>query len=1323
MTRRFRLPPLNARQTRVRWPFLTALLLLLAIAGISRQTLAQEHASDWAAPVNLSLSGAASSPTIVAVPDGTLRVFWWDPYDGLMVAEGTIPSALAPDAAPSESGGKGWSEPESAPIMLVETIVRGGQEQQISRPIEFRPRIVGDADGWAHAFWLGDPDEETDERPLMYSRLAPGRTFWSPPLVLNQAASNFDMTTDASGTLHLVYVRPVQTQELPVGLYYRRSRDSGVTWSVPAMVQQSRYYRMLPADDASLRLTADGPDSVYATWNDPRQEQVLLAQSADGGKTWQEPRPYSASDGVPLHTQVIAVPGRPVQLLWESAGEEEGTMLASTTENALTLARWAGGHLSETRHLVLGFEDPELGAPLRLRDLQLALASPPSGQEETGQTLAAVGIDQNNDVWISGIQVEALEYFWNMAPDYSASQTPGEDQVQAKPVLSANLSRGGAASNPAIVTGPGDTLRAFWWDQYDGLMVADGTLSASALLSGTEEVLIPRVFWSEPRPVPLSVQTVPRILADTSGRVHAFWLQEVERGAQDTVKMVGQPLMHSYFTADGVDWSSPTTLAEAAVGFDVATDASGALHLAYVDTPRTPSAPATVYYRQAGQDGASWSAPVAVYESRYLRSLSPETAHLSLATDDAGGVWVTWDDPHLDRSLLAHSSDGGVTWGPSTPVGDPGGASQRGRVIAVPGSETILLWETGSATGTCSLYQAPANAVLAGGENRGQRVLEGLAGCPENERFLSLGEGQVLMVVGSGGDVLTLVVWDGERWSEPTRWSFDFEEPEMGVRVFLRELQMALAGLFAGSPGGAADKALVAIGTDGAGDIWATSSHVGNLEVLFAPPPPWSSPIALSEGEPFPGLPAVATDEMGRTHVLWTEASERGEPGTGFLYARWDGSADTDPDGEQWTRPVPVLQSSEGGAEEPAMIAAGDRLHTVWSGGQNGEILYSNSFARDAYAAAGWSKPVPLPAPASIGSWPDITADADGTLHVVYAVPVNEERGIYYTRSLDGGTTWSPALRVFDAVAAEWVMVDYPRLTEDGQGGLHVVWVRFALPGSDRPKGIHYSRSNDGGETWSKPETVAEGAHAWPQVAASGGGQLHILWNEVTGQQPWWHSWSADGGLVWTRSERVPVSGDLSAPTSLLADGKGTLYLVGVGHEDNGRQSLLFSTWDGQRWAASEASSLDMDSLEPGAAATLATDLQRVDVIFRGEARAEEGMGWAQLWHTGRQISAVDVQPVLTETASSAATPSQTALPTLDSPQTSVTAPNPTQMPPTTSVPAATSSSTPSFDATRPDTTGSSGSISAALLVSGGLAALIVAGALAWWFLWRERRR
>ena len=1329
--------------------------------SLTFQALAQADKDIWATPINLSHSGAASSPAIVAGPDGTLRIFWWDRFDGLMVAEAT-------------SGV--WSEPVSAPIFLVETIEGETEEvEYISTPIKAMPRIVAGATGRAHAFWLGEADDETGARPLMHSSLAAGGTSWLGAGVVAESTVGFDPVANASGALHLVYLRALHTAHSPAGLYYRRSDDGGATWSTPAALNQSRYFRLLTPEDAHLRLAADDAGGVYATWDDPRLERALLAHSADGGVTWEEPQPVGAPDGAPQRGRVVVVPGGQTLLLWEEprveggcglcqasvssllagaegtaqqvlvglaacpenerflpVGQGQALMVSVTGGDALTLAAWDGRWWSEPRLLSFHFENPELGRQVHLADLQAALAPfpPDEESEQAAKTLIVVGTDDNGEVWITNSQVEALEPIF--APPTPTPRltlpTPSESKVEAGPPRPVNLSRSGAASSPAIVAGADGTLRVFWWDQFDGLMVADGVIFASSVLSGTKEISTTLEIWSDPAPAPIflvetvqnrtsesgtleeefvftPIDTMPRIEADEAGRAHAFWLGKAdgETGAR--------PLMHSRLEADSISWSWAGVAAESAVSFDVAADSSGALHLAYLRAQHTPDAPAGLYYRRSDDGGLTWSPATALHQSRYFRPLSSETARLRLAAGDAGRVYVSWDDPRLERASFAHSADGGATWETLGPVGDPDGQPQRGRVVAVPGGEVLLLWEDARVGSGCSLLQASVNELPAGADGTGQRVLEGLTACPDNERFLPAGEGLVLMVAGSESDALTLAAWDGSQWSEPRRLSFSFKDTELGEQVYLSDLQAALVQL---SPNGEglADQALIAVGTDGKGDVWVTTSQMGALKMVFAPPPPWSAAVNFSESQALPGLPAMAADAEGRVHLLWSEAPAADEPGTALFYARWNGT--------QWTRPAKVLQSPEGGAEKPALAVVGDRLHAVWSGGQNGEIFYSRAFLRDAYAAGGWSELQPLPAPApsaprrardgagsGAGNSPDIAADAGGALHVVYALPLNEGRGIYHTRSDDGGENWSPAHQVFDAAAVGWAMADYPRLAIDRQGVLHVVWVRAALPGRGLPQGIYYARSSDGGQTWSEPVEVAEGAYAWPQVAASGPGQVHLLWNEAAGGRAWWHKWSTNDGEAlrqgsgqgWTRPEQVRGFGEVPGPVGLASDGDGTLHLIGLGHDDAGEPALLYMTWDGENWGEREMFRLALDEGgESGAVAALLPALGRLDVAFRGEAKGEGETRQVGLWHTGRAVPTVVVTPAPTFT------------------------PHPTATPLPTPTPTVTPQPTPDFGSVLPPTASGSMDIPLPLLLGGGLAAVIVAGAFGARLLWAGRR-
>ena len=268
-------------------------------------------------------------------------------------------------------------------------------------------------------------------------------------------------------------------------------------------------------------------------------------------------------------------------------------------------------------------------------------------------------------------------------------------------------------------------------------------------------------------------------------------------------------------------------------------------------------------------------------------------------------------------------------------------------------------------------------------------------------------KGEILMVAGTGSDALILAAWNGEEWSEPGRLGYSFTDPETTRQVYLTGLQPALVRLSGGSGEGASDVALVAVGVDLEGDVWATSSQMGTPELLFAPSPPWSAPDDFAQSEGVPSLPAIASDLEGRLHVVWSDAPARGEPVSTLLYARQD-EASASSEKVQWTGPTTVFRSLDGQVAQPALIVTGDRLHAVWRGDQESVVYYSQAFVNDAYLDSGWTEVQPLSAPDAVASWPDIAADSVGTLHVVYAVPINEGRGIYYTRSEDG-ENWSEA--------------------------------------------------------------------------------------------------------------------------------------------------------------------------------------------------------------------------------------------------------------------------------------------------------------------------
>jgi hypothetical protein len=194
-------------------------------------------------------------------------------------------------------------------------------------------------------------------------------------------------------------------------------------------------------------------------------------------------------------------------------------------------------------------------------------------------------------------------------------------------------------------------------------------------------------------------------------------------------------------------------------------------------------------------------------------------------------------------------------------------------------------------------------------------------------------------------------------------------------------------------------------------------------------------------------------------------------------------------------------------------------------------------------------------------------------LHVIYAVPFNEHRGIYYVQSTDGGATWQPPATVFDAVAAGWDRADLPRLALDAEAGvLHAVWLRGVLPGAAGDGAVMYARSTDEGRTWSAPLKVAAGAVDWPRVAVAGADQVHLVWSQARAgaeSLQLWAQTSPDGGARW--SDPAPVYGfeEVSGPASLAAEGT-QLYVGAAGDGLGGEATVLYSRWDGAAWGRPE---------------------------------------------------------------------------------------------------------------------------------------------------------
>ena len=762
-------------------------------------------------------------------------------------------------------------------------------------------------------------------------------------------------------------------------------------------------------------------------------------------------------------------------------------------------------------------------------------------------------------------------------------QAQASDDFWGEPV---NLSHSGSAETPVAATAPDGAAQVLWWDRFDGLMTAIRPA--------------PDAPWSAPQAVPLELREIvgegeaahvvttplagmPQMISDGQGRVHAWWPGKTS----ETTGL--RPLWYSRLRVGQTAWMTPEAVAEAALAWNMAVAADGSLHLVYLRPVNTSAFPAGLYYKRSTDGGATWTAPSLISASLYFRLLEPTAAHLAVqAVGDE--VFVAWDDPRPARALLARSTDGGATWSAPAPLTEMEGARAP---HLLPLAGVTAVYEAGQ---PCALYRQALEPAAPAVK------LEGFAVCGQALQLFSLGAEGAVLVAGSGGSYLTLAVWNGEQVSEPQALGIGFEDPATGSRIALEALTVASTG--AGQ--------LLAAGQGQDGEIWALEAAVDLPAWAFAPPPVWSRPVAVTAdlAVALASPPVAALDAAGRLHVLWSAANAEGSPGAALVYARKEG--------ERWSAPVTVLRSPEGKSDHPALAAAGDRLHVVWSGGPDGRIFYSQAYVRDAATSGGWSEPLALSA--SAGADPQIAVDLLGRLHVIYAVPLNEGRGVYVTFSDDAGLTWSEPATVFDAQAAGWLSVAQPSLSVDEQGRLLAVWARAPLPGNGPAEGLYTAYAAGDGETWSEPQLFVEGAMASPRAVATLKGQTLVTWYDVQRGTTAYRV-SADGGATWTMVSQVPGARALQAPPAVSADGAGGVHLAAV-VGDAGALTLMQLLWDGERWTAEPTLALGREwQAAPGVALTASAVLGRLEVLLSAQA-AGAGGSWRVL-HTARTLPVV----------------------------------------------------------------------------------------------------
>lgn len=365
--------------------------------------------------------------------------------------------------------------------------------------------------------------------------------------------------------------------------------------------------------------------------------------------------------------------------------------------------------------------------------------------------------------------------------------------------------------------------------------------------------------------------------------------------------------------------------------------------------------------------------------------------------------------------------------------------------------------------------------------------------------------------------------------------------------------------------------------------------------------------------------PTLVVDESGRLYVGWKEAETADGPGRRVSFARsLDG-------GFTWSTPsLMALRDASRSASDPwlALDEAG-RLHYA-------RLEYASDLTFGGLAVStsddGGGTWGPLMDPDDSAGFADkesIASDGNGTMYLAYddlPNPAGDLADLRFTRSTDGGRTWSPTVSVAErrgtilgpviaarpdgTVHVAWwnltdgnVMADVsrdrgvtwgadvrvnnvwgsapvianswessmPSVVVNESGSVFVAWADRGAGNSD----ILVARSDDGGATWSAPAQVNDDSSSldqWmPALALDGRGALHAAWmDRRTGNLNVYYANSTDSGRTWSTNVRVTTAETSSSFVRpgdylfLAADRNGTAYVVWTDGRD-GNLDIYFA--------------------------------------------------------------------------------------------------------------------------------------------------------------------
>jgi hypothetical protein len=194
-----------------------------------------------------------------------------------------------------------------------------------------------------------------------------------------------------------------------------------------------------------------------------------------------------------------------------------------------------------------------------------------------------------------------------------------------------------------------------------------------------------------------------------------------------------------------------------------------------------------------------------------------------------------------------------------------------------------------------------------------------------------------------------------------------------------------------------------------------------------------------------------------------------------------------------------------------------------------------------------------------------MATDKDGNLYIVWADDRDIYRSVYFTKSTDGGNTFSFDKKISDDLTV--YSQSQPAIALDNVGNIYVVWIDSRNSNYD----IFFTNSTDSGNTFSENKKVNDVdikvGYGTPAIAAYGFGNIVIAWEDIRDDANGdiYFANSTDGGNTFSPNKKVndDVGGNTQEDPSIVVDDNDKIYIAWSDDRDVDYDIYISNSTDG----------------------------------------------------------------------------------------------------------------------------------------------------------------